>query len=32
MPENVAEVFRRVLDEGVEIDEVTLVGLIFACA
>ncbi|ESW31432.1 hypothetical protein PHAVU_002G237800 [Phaseolus vulgaris] len=32
MPKDAVEVFRRLLDEGVEIDEVTLVGVISACA
>ncbi|CAJ1938601.1 unnamed protein product [Sphenostylis stenocarpa] len=32
MPKNAVEVFQRLLDEGVEIDEVTLVGVISACA
>ncbi|TKY60028.1 Pentatricopeptide repeat-containing protein [Spatholobus suberectus] len=32
MPEKAVEVFQRLRDEGVEIDEVTLVGVISACA
>lgn len=32
MPMDALEVFRRLRDEGVEIDEVTLVGVISACA
>ncbi|WVZ23792.1 hypothetical protein V8G54_002336 [Vigna mungo] len=32
LPENAVQVFRWLVDEGVEIDEVTLVGVISACA